>query len=129
MRWTTTGEHDIQNLRVGDAGRCVLLSAAHGWDTTESQWRSILDLGSGFGIEEGGRLVAAVILTIFDEVLASVAMMVVAPEYGRRGMGRALMERTLDEAGDAAVFLYATQMGRDLYARVGFVDVGVERGP
>jgi hypothetical protein len=51
-------------------------------------------------------------------------MMLVAARYGRRGLGRALMEHVLQAAGDdATVTLFATDMGRPLYEKLGFAAV------
>jgi hypothetical protein len=50
-------------------------------------------------------------------------MMLVATRYARRGLGRALMEHLLAEAGDATVTLFATDMGRPLYEKLGFAPV------
>ena len=47
-------------------------------------------------------------------------MMLVAARYGRRGLGRALMEHLLAEAGDATVTLFATDLGKPLYDKLGF---------
>jgi len=48
-------------------------------------------------------------------------MMLVATRYGRRGLGRVLMEHLLRAAGgDATVTLFATDMGRPLYEKLGF---------
>jgi hypothetical protein len=51
-------------------------------------------------------------------------MMLVAARYGRQGLGRTLMEHLLAEAGeDATVTLFATDQGRPLYEKLGFVPV------
>jgi predicted N-acetyltransferase YhbS len=47
-------------------------------------------------------------------------MMLVASRHSRRGLGRRLMARMLDLAHGAAVFLFATDLGRPLYAQLGF---------
>ena len=49
--------------------------------------------------------------------------MLVATGYARRGLGRALMEHLLAEAGDAMVTLFATDLGRPLYEKLGFASV------
>jgi hypothetical protein len=49
-----------------------------------------------------------------------VGMMLVAARYGRQGLGRALMEHLLAEAGDATVTLFATDLGKPLYDKLGF---------
>ena len=50
-------------------------------------------------------------------------MMLVAARYGRRGLGRGLMEHVIAEAGEAAVTLFATDMGPPLYEKLGFQPV------
>jgi hypothetical protein len=63
------------------------------------------------------------VLTRWGPDLASVGMMLVAARYGRRGLGRALMEHVLAEAGDATVTLFATDLGRPLYEKLDFAPV------
>ena len=63
------------------------------------------------------------VLTRWGPDLASVGMMLVAARYGRRGLGRALMEHVIAEAGDATVTLFATDLGRPLYEKLGFLPV------
>jgi len=80
-----------------------------------------LSQGEGFGAEApDGSLVGTVVLNRFGGAAASVGLMGVAPAWGRRGLGRALMERALERAGRVPVFLYATAQGQALYARLGF---------
>ena len=62
-----------------------------------------------------------VVVTPF-EVGSFVAMMVVHPSAQGRGIGRALMEHALADAAQP-VMLYATESGRLLYERMGFVVV------
>jgi predicted N-acetyltransferase YhbS len=51
----------------------------------------------------------------------------VLPEHGRRGLGRALTQRAMDElrrGGTSAILLHATEAGRPLYERMGFAAEG-----
>ena len=117
--------HVVRRLQPDDAAACFALSTTRGWKTSEAKWRTMIDLGNAYGVHVDGHLEGTVVLTRFGTTLASVAMMVVSPEHGRRGLGRALMERTLDDAGDVTVLLYASDMGQSLYSRLGFVEAGV----
>ena len=64
------------------------------------------------------------VLTRWGADYASVGMMLVAARYARRGLGRALMEHLLRVAGDdATVTLFATDIGRPLYEKLGFTAV------
>jgi GNAT superfamily N-acetyltransferase len=126
----------IRRLGPGDLSRCVALSVDRGWSPERAKWSLLLECSEGFGVDApdetasaakagsgGRRLAGAVVLTRWGSDLASVGMMLVAARYARRGLGRALMEHVLAAAGDATVTLFATDMGRPLYERLGFAPV------
>jgi GNAT superfamily N-acetyltransferase len=117
----------IRRLGPGDLRRCVALSVDRGWSPERAKWALLLECSEAFGVDApgeavpgGGRLAAAVVLTRWGPDLASVGMMLVATRYARRGLGRALMEHLLAEAGGATVTLFATDLGRPLYEKLGF---------
>jgi GNAT superfamily N-acetyltransferase len=116
----------VRRLGPGDLKRCAALSVDRGWSPERAKWSLLLATSEVFGVDApGGRgLAGAVVLTRWAADYASVGMMVVAARYGRRGLGRALMEHLLRVAGeDATVTLYATDMGRPLYEKLGFTAV------
>ena len=91
-----------------------------------AKWSLLLAASEVFGVDapDGHGLAGAVVLTRWGPDLAAVGMMLVAARYGRRGLGRALMEHLLATAGDdATVTLFATDMGRPLYEKLGFAAV------
>lgn len=114
----------LRPLVPADAAACTRVSRSRGWPHGEAEWRMVLEQGEGLGVELDGRLEATVVLTRFGQRLASISMMVVAPNLGRTGLGTQLLSAALEAAGAATVFLYATEMGYGLYARHGFVDAG-----
>jgi GNAT superfamily N-acetyltransferase len=103
----------------------VALSVDRGWSPERSKWSLLLRACQTFGVDapDGRGLAGAVVLTRWGQDLASVGMMLVAARYGRRGLGRGLMEHVIAEAGDATVTLFATDLGRPLYEKLGFVPV------
>jgi GNAT superfamily N-acetyltransferase len=115
----------IRRLESGDLKRCVALSVDRGWSPERSKWSLLLAASEVFGVDapDGRGLAGAVVLTRWGADLASVGMMLVAARYGRRGLGRALMEHVIAEAGEATVTLFATDMGRPLYEKLGFLPV------
>jgi GNAT superfamily N-acetyltransferase len=115
----------IRRLEPGDLKRCVALSIDRGWSPERSKWSLLLRVSEAFGVDapDGRGLAGAVVLTRWGPDLASVGMMLVAARYGRRGLGRALMEHVIAEAGKATVTLFATDMGRPLYEKLGFLPV------
>ncbi len=116
----------IRRLGPADLKRCVALSLDRGWSPERAKWSLLLAASEVFGVDapDGHGLAGAVVLTRWGPDLASVGMMLVAARYGRRGLGRALMEHLLAAAGeDAVVTLFATDMGRPLYEKLGFTPV------
>jgi predicted N-acetyltransferase YhbS len=115
----------VRRLAPDDLKRCVALSVDRGWSPERSKWALLLAASETFGVDapDGPGLAGAVVLTRWGPGLASVGMMLVAARYGRRGLGRALMEHVITEAGGATVTLFATDMGRPLYEKLGFQPV------
>jgi GNAT superfamily N-acetyltransferase len=115
----------VRRLVSGDLNRCLALSADRGWSPEKAKWSLLLDAAEPFGVDapDGRGLAGAVVLTRWGADRASVGMMLVAARYGRRGLGRVLMEHLIGQAGDATVTLFATDMGRPLYEKLGFLPV------
>jgi GNAT superfamily N-acetyltransferase len=116
----------IRRLGPGDLKSCVALSVDRGWLPEQDKWSLLLAASEVFGVDapDGRGLAGAVVLTRWGADYAAVGMMLVAARYGRRGVGRALMEHALRAAGDGAtVTLFATDMGRPLYEKLGFTAV------
>jgi predicted N-acetyltransferase YhbS len=111
----------VRRLTVGDLPGCEALSRSIGWPWEAPKWELLLSKGEGFAVEApDGSLVGTVVLNRFADKAASIGLLGVVPTWGRQGMGRALMERALERAGNVPVFLYATEQGRGLYAQLGF---------
>jgi len=116
----------IQPLTSADLPGCLALARDRDWLPEKRKWRLLFDLGVVYGVRgPGGELAGVTVLTRYGAGFAVIGMMLVATRYGGRGLGRALMTRALDDAGDATVFLHATPAGRPLYEKLGFVPVGV----
>jgi GNAT superfamily N-acetyltransferase len=116
----------IRRLGPDDLKRCAALSVDRGWSPEQAKWSLLLAASEVFGVDapDGRGLAGTVVLTRWAADYASVGMMLVAARYGRRGLGQALMEHLLRAAGDdATVTLFATDMGRPLYERLGFAAV------
>jgi GNAT superfamily N-acetyltransferase len=111
----------IRALGPADHAQCVALSLDRGWLPARRQWELLLDQAEGFGIDapDGHGLAGSVTLGRYG-ALASVGLMLVASRYGRRGLGRALLEHLLGVAQAGTVYLTATSAGRPLYDKLGF---------
>jgi GNAT superfamily N-acetyltransferase len=121
-----SGFPPVRRLGPADLKRCVALSLDRGWSPERAKWSLLLAASEVFGVDapDGRGLAGAVVLTRWAPDLASVGMMLVAGRYGRRGLGGALMGHLLAVAGEnAVVTLFATDMGRPLYEKLGFAPV------
>jgi GNAT superfamily N-acetyltransferase len=123
----------VRRLGPDDLRQCVALALDRGWSPEKAKWALLLEVSEVFGVDApDGGLAGAVVLTRYGSRLASVGMMLVAARHGRRGLGRALMEHLLAEAGDATVILVATDLGKPLYDKLGFRTIrrnGIFFGP
>lgn len=86
--------------------------------------REALAKTTNIGAWDGGRLVGAVRVLSDGYTFSAIADILVDPDYQRRGIGRALMQRALAAAPDARLFIEAQP---DCIRF--FEGIGCERGP
>lgn len=101
------------------------LSSAAGWNQTEADWRRLLELEPDgcFGMEADGRIVASATVITYGPDLAWLGMVLTLPEYRGRGYATQLARRCIEfceRRRIRALRLDATEMGRPVYARLGF---------
>ena len=118
---------EVRLLRAADIPSAMRLKEAAGWNQTEEDWRRILDLEPEgcFGIEREGRLVATATAICYGCELAWIGMVLTDPAFRGQGLASQLMRRTLeflDGREVKCVKLDATDMGRGVYQKFGFVD-------
>jgi predicted N-acetyltransferase YhbS len=126
---------DIEvRLRTGeDIAEAMRLKAGAHWNQTEVDWRRLLRLDpSGcFAASIGGKVVATTTTTMYGRVLAWVGMVLVDPEFRRRGIATRLVRvalKHLGEAGVGTVKLDATPAGVPVYEGLGFeAELAIER--
>ena len=114
-------------LRTADAGAAVALSTEAGWNQVEEDWRFMLAAGTGFAARDpaDARLVGSALVLPLGPCVAWISMVLVTATHRRLGLGTALLARCLDDCAARGVLagLDATELGRPVYARLGFADV------
>ncbi|MEV6875472.1 GNAT family N-acetyltransferase [Amycolatopsis sp. NPDC051128] len=112
-------------LAPADLPACSDLAESRSWPREPAKWTLLCDVGRVFGVAapDGSGLAACAALVPFGSV-ASISMVLVAPRYERRGLGRAITSQALAAAGDRVVWLHASKYGRPLYESMGFVADG-----
>jgi GNAT superfamily N-acetyltransferase len=124
---------EINLLGEVDVSAALQLEDREEWNQTEDDWKRILGLNPNgcFAAFCAGELIGTVTTITYGQDLAWVGMMLVAPQYRGRGVGKQLMREALNycqRSGIATVKLDATHAGRPLYESLGFVrESGVER--
>jgi GNAT superfamily N-acetyltransferase len=119
----------IRPLRQDDVEAALRLSASAQWNQNADDWSVMLQLGQGWGVEapdDQGRtqLAASVVALPYGEHFAWTSMVLVLPEFRRRGLAQLLLRHALAHLaalGRAAV-LDATPAGHAVYAQEGFAD-------
>ncbi|MGB0630348.1 MAG: GNAT family N-acetyltransferase [Alphaproteobacteria bacterium] len=118
------------DLVPADAWRGFALSTEIGWNQTEADWSYMLENGDGVGLTDGnGKLVASAMALPYGG-FGWVCMVLVATDWRRKGLATDLMNDVIERLTAKGIVpgLDATPDGREVYRRIGFLDVyGLER--
>ncbi|MBL8705284.1 MAG: GNAT family N-acetyltransferase [Rhodospirillales bacterium] len=110
-------------LAPGQADALVALSQNAGWNQVAADWRFMLQQGRGVGFaDQAGRPVASAIHWPVGGRLDWISMVLTHTDWRKRGFGTRLLQRCIDAAtaSQRAAGLDATELGRPLYATMGF---------
>jgi GNAT superfamily N-acetyltransferase len=116
----------LRRLCADDLAAADHLRADLGWNQTILDWQRLLALSpeGSFVAEQDARIVGTCTTVTYGNALAWIGMMMVHPESRGQGIGKALLQRAVDQLrqrGVRCIKLDATPMGQPLYARIGFV--------
>ncbi|MDG2255873.1 MAG: GNAT family N-acetyltransferase [Opitutaceae bacterium] len=113
----------IRALRLDDLDSCLALSTEAGWNQNENDWRLLLQVCSGYGIDVPGYGLAGTTMAWeLGERNAWINMVLVAKAYRGRGFARELMAACLGDLASAQrlAMLDATDLGFNVYSKFGF---------
>jgi GNAT superfamily N-acetyltransferase len=117
----------IRYLTSADIPFADSLRAAAGWNQIPADWQRAIDLSPrGCLLAEcEGRLVATATIIAYGHDLGWIGMMLVHPDFRRRGIARVLMQHSIEILQSArvkSIKLDATPAGREVYLHMGFKD-------
>lgn len=119
----------IRPLTAADLDAALQLSASANWNQNGDDWRMMLTLGQGWGIDgvdDDGRnvLAASTVVLPYGADFAWTSMVLVLPAFQRRGYASLLLRFALAwlESQRRAAVLDATPAGHAVYLGEGFVD-------
>jgi predicted N-acetyltransferase YhbS len=124
---------EIRPLQLSDIAAALRLKELARWNQTEQDWQRLLRLEPGgcFCATINGEVVGTTTTTTYGSELAWIGMVLVDPEYRRRGIAKRLMHVALEylqHANVATIKLDATQDGHPVYEAIGFtLESRVER--
>ena len=115
----------IRPFTRDDIAPALQLCRSAGWNQLHADWSRLIEYQPNgcFVAELDGRLVGTVTTTCYGTELAWIGMMLVHPEYRRRGIGTELMNAAMEFLLDTnvqCVKLDATPEGQLVYERLGF---------
>jgi GNAT superfamily N-acetyltransferase len=107
------------------------LKAAAQWNQTEDDWLRMMRIEPRgcFGLSSEGQIVASATAIRYGEPLTWIGMVLTLPEVRGQGLARRLTQHAISFArGTQAIRLDASDMGKPLYASLGFIEeCGIER--
>lgn len=101
----------------------LALSQAAGWPHRPEDWALGLSVSQGVAAIADGRVVGTGLCSLHGPV-ATLNMIIVDQTLRGRGVGRQVMEHIIALAGGREMRLVATEDGRPLYRKLGFVECG-----
>lgn len=115
-------------LTEADLDEALRLSTQAGWNQLPGDWQRLIDFTPEgcIGGRSGGRLVATATVAAYAGDAHWIGMIIVDQACRGRGYGSAILEEALRRAealGTKGIGLDASDQGRPLYLKMGFVDV------
>lgn len=113
--------HAVRPLGPGDLDGALALTREAGWNQVADDWRTMLELGEGFGIRVGDRLVATAIALPYDD-FGWLGMVLTAADHRRKGFATRLLDRCIAalETRGLVPGLDTTPAGKPVYEKLGF---------
>ena len=113
----------IRLMQPRDIPDGLRLKELAGWNQTEHDWRRFIEMSPEgcFVAEVDGYVVGTVTTVAYENRVSWIGMMLVDPDYRRRGIASLLMNRAIEHLkGKGTIKLDATPQGREVYERLGF---------
>ncbi|MDF2959371.1 MAG: putative acetyltransferase, partial [Paenibacillus sp.] len=120
-------EPAIRQLTEDDIPFAMELKNIAGWNQVEADWQGYLELEPEgcFLAEVNGRKAGTATAIRYGTKAGWIGMVLVHPDLRRYGIGKALLNRTIDYLkglGVECIKLDATPMGKTVYVPLGFTD-------
>lgn len=113
----------LHRLDEADIPDLVELSAHLDWDYSPEEVATVMKTGVVYGHKNKGKTISSAAIFAYGDALASVGMVMVHPDYRRRGLGKDATRKCLADFPLVPAMLVATAQGVPLYENLGFKTV------
>lgn len=116
---------DLQPMRPEHLKGAWALSKQAGWPHRLEDWQMLFGLSRGLVVlDDAQSVIATTFMTPYGCDTATINMVIVDQALRGRGIGRLLMMKAINLAGDRECRLVATEDGLPLYRKLGFAETG-----
>ena len=115
----------IRQMLPEDIPDAMRLKTIAGWNQTENDWKLYLETNPEgcFAAVINGRVVATVTTINHENILSWIGMMLVDPEFRRKGIASRLIKHAIEWLSECeTIKLDATPAGKKVYDTLGFKD-------
>src|SRR4051794_30335325 len=115
----------LRPMQAGDLAAMHRLAQQMSWPHRPEDCAQLFAFGAGtVAVDATGSTIGVGLRWSFGRDVGTIGLVLVAPEWQGRGIGRALMTALIDDLEPRALMLNATAEGLPLYERLGFVSTG-----
>ena len=114
----------LRPMHAGDIEQTFALTQRLKWPHRREEWQQALELGEGVVAQEQGQVIGSAIAWRWGDEYATIGLVIVDNQQQGRGIGKQLMLALLETLNGYNVRLHATEMGKGLYEKLGFVATG-----
>lgn len=111
----------LRTMTPADLEQGFRLSQQVSWPHRFQDWEQALSLGDGIVAVSEDAVVGCALIWPWGEERSTLGLVIVDPACQGQGIGKMLMEALLDKVPGGNVRLHATEMGKGLYEKYGFV--------
>lgn len=113
---------NIREMKLEDAERLFELAGLVGWNQTCDDCRFLIrsEWCKMICVEEKGEIIATAGAPVYDD-MGFINMVIVHPDYRKRGIATAMIRHFLDTLKVKTFRLHATPAGSFVYSKIGFV--------
>lgn len=94
------------------------------WPHRRADWQQALLLGEGIVAQENGEVIGTILCWRWGRDYSTLGLVIVDDAQQGRGIGRQLMQMGMDKLAGSNIRLHATEAGKPLYEKLGFVATG-----